>query len=642
MDSLTDGRRFVDVGDDNADGRIEENGVDLSQNEKLINNVDYYYQVLAFDAGSDEGTPAKSNSGIAGLNEVRATPEAPSAGPTVNPKVISSEGLGGIHNFRFNTLDNQRLGQLFGGDTLEFEFQPARPTEFLADSLQAAGNFLAEYFYTHKVIVRSVKRNKELMRFALQLGEFTDRADSAIRLLDSGFWSRWVGGQKFIARNVRVPYNLSYNADPLRPVYNTVGIYKNTFSVGFDYSVIQFGDTLRPGVFGDTTFRQSPFTLQSSQGTNANMAAERLLFVGQQLNIARSPVLQGLPSIGQPKLEITFEPGGTERVSATKNNRTYSFDANYLTLKVRNIASFKRQVYDASGNVTDEEVTYNYEFPEDPDAKIKADTTSIATRIERVIDRGEFALYAFGWLDPDDLDDAGKKNQFARSRQLIGLPNDSKAYIGTPNRYYTGAYTVDTTTIKFTHKLVVNGAALYLDYAGMGSTASQVDPAAIPNPSPTSDFKAGDKVIVEFTGGALGLPQPGGKVRVAIPNVAPKLEEYSDDLLDQVAIVPNPYLVNHIGQVSTTDRRLYFTRLPAKCTIQLYTESGELLQTLEHDATVAGGESGREAVEVWDLLTKSNRQAQSQLIIARITTPNGAETVKKVAIVVGGFRLNNR
>jgi hypothetical protein len=642
MDSLTDGRRFVDVGDDNNDGRIEENGVDLSQNEKLINNVDYYYQVLAFDAGSDEGTPAKSNSGIAGINEVRATPESPAAGPIVNPKVIPGEGLGGIHNFRFITLDNQRLGQLFGGDTLDFTFDPALPTEFLSDSLQAAGQFIPEYFYTSKVTVRSEKRNKELLRFALNYGEFTDRSDDTIKLLDSNLTSRRTGTTRYNARNVMVPYNLSYTADPLRPVYNTVGIYKNTFAIGFDYSFIQFGDTLRPGVFGDTTFKQSPFSLVTTQGTNTNLSADRVLYVGQWANIARSLLSQRIPSIGQPKLEISFEPGGSEDLRLTKNGKNYTFKADYLNVRVRNIASYKRQVYDAAGNLTEDSVVYNYEFPSDPEAKIKADTTSSALHVERVIDRGKFALYAFAWLNPDALDDVKKKAQFARAGSFVGVPNDAKYYVGTPNRYYMGSYKGDdTTTVKFTHKLIVNGDIVYLDYAGMGSSASQVDPASIPNPAPSSDFKAGDKVIVQFTGGTLGLPQPGATVRVVIPEVKPALDSYTDDQLDQVNIVPNPYLVNHIGQSSNNDRKLYFTRLPDKCTIELFTESGELLQTLNHDAT-NGSENGREAVEVWDLLTASNRQTQSQLIVVRITTPNGAETVKKVAIVVGGFRLNNR
>jgi hypothetical protein len=561
----------------------------------------------------------------------------------VNPVIVSTDGLGGIHDFRFITLDNQRLGQLFGGDTIEFEFQPVRPSDFIPDSERVLGSFIPEYFYLSKVTARSVKRNKELMSFAVSYGDFTDRSDDSLHLLDSNLTSRKLStGARFNARNVAVPYNLSFTADPLRPVYGTVGIYKNTFSVGFDYSFIQFGDSLRPGIFGDSTFKQNPVTVVSTQGTNAGASADPTFFVGQWANTARSELSQGIPSIGQPKLEITFEPGGTENVSVKKGSTTYAFTANYLTLRVRNIASYKRQVYDAAGNLTEDSVLYNYEFPADQNAKVKADTATNALRMERVIDRGKYALYAYGWLNPDSLTYAQKLNVFARSRQFIGVPNDAKSYVGTPNRYYTGSFNSNGEPIKLTHKLVVNGSIIYLDYSGMGAATSKVDTPAVPTTPPTSDFKPGDKVIVDFTGGTLGLPQPGAKVRVAIPEVKPALDSYTDDLLDQATIVPNPYLIDHVGQSSTSDRRLYFTRLPDKCTIQLYTESGELLQTLEHDATVAGGENGREAVEVWDLLTKSNRQVQSQLIIARITTPNGAETIKKVAIVVGGYRLNNR
>lgn len=123
---------------------------------------------------------------------------------------------------------------------------------------------------------------------------------------------------------------------------------------------------------------------------------------------------------------------------------------------------------------------------------------------------------------------------------------------------------------------------------------------------------------------------------VAIPAVAPKLEEYTDDLLDKIKVVPNPYFISHISQRTNNDRVIYFTHLPSECTIQIYTADGELLQTLDHKAPEA---DGRIAVDAWDLSTKSNRQTQSQLLIARITTPNGAETIKKFAIIVGGFRI---
>ncbi|MDB5035102.1 MAG: Fibronectin type domain protein [Chlorobi bacterium] len=653
MDSITAGRTFIDVGDDNNDGKIEENQIDLSQNEKLINNVDYYYQVLALDAGSDEGTPAKVNSGIAGLNEVRTTPEAPQSGADPNPTILSSNGLGGIYNFRFVTYDKERLAQLFGGDTLEFEFQPLDPF----DSAGIGHKEFINLFYNSQVIVRSKKSGGELMRFALNYGNlfsspagrFTDRSDTTIRLLDSLLTTQHPdsGRSFYSARNIKVPYFDSYNADPLFPIYSTVGIYKNTFGIGFDYAFEQFGDSLRFGRFGDST-NKSPFTIVTGNDPGkTNLVAGKQL-VGQLLTAAsNTDIAQRIPSIGQVKLEIEFMPGGTETISyKTKTGaRPVSFNVDYLTLKVRDIASFTRKVFNTSGTQVDSTINYNYEFPADPNAKVKIDTLPSTGAIARVIDPGKYALYANAWQNSDAIRAAGKlTNLVARNKSLIATQ-----YLGTPNRYYVddpAKLTIDTIRVKFTHKLVVNGAEIYLDYAGMGPTTAQFDTSQIPASAPTTDFKVGDKIVVDFTGGTLGLPVPGAKVSVAIPETKVTLQNYTDDLLDKVTVVPNPYLIDHVGQPTTTDRRIYFTHLPEQCTIQIFTEAGELVQTLEHDALAKQGdanyENGRVAVEVYDLLTKANRIVQSQLLVARITTPNGAETVKKFAVIVGGYRLNTR
>lgn len=640
MDSLTNGRTFIDVGDDNGDGRIETDESNLKQSERLINNVDYYYQVLAFDEGSTEGTPSKSNAAIAGINEVRATPEAASAGSVATPKVISSEGMGGIYNFRFNVLDNQRLAQLFGGDTIEFEWQPVRPTNFLAEAEQRAGLFLPQYFYTDQVTARSVKRG-ELMRFGVIYGEFTDRSDTALRLLDSGLTTRKVDTGTFVARGVSSTYNLSFNADPLRPIYSTVGQYRNTFSVGFDYTMTQFGDSLRFGVFGDPTYKQSPFTVNAPSGANSHLAPGKTA-VGQNARNSASVTLQGIPSIGQAKIEVEFTPGGTETIRFNKNGRDYAIDVPYLNMNVRNVASFERDEVDASGNTVKKPVQYNYQFQPDPNQRLKADTTNVSIEMARVIDRGKYATYAFGWLNADKIDSATRRNQFARGRLLVGIAGYRSA-LGTPGRYYLGTIDLgNDTTLRFTHAVVVNGSEIIIDFAGMGGIEPRVTAANIPSQIPNKDFSAGDKFVASYTGGTLGLPQPGAKVRVAIPEANVPASALTDDILNEIKIVPNPFLINHLGQPTNTDRRLFFTRLPERCTIDLYTEAGELLQTLEHDASTDSDAEGRVGVEVWDILTKANRQAQSQLIIARITTPSGAETIKKVAVVVGGFRLNNR
>lgn len=74
--------------------------------------------------------------------------------------------------------------------------------------------------------------------------------------------------------------------------------------------------------------------------------------------------------------------------------------------------------------------------------------------------------------------------------------------------------------------------------------------------------------------------------------------------LNDIFVVPNPY-------VSTSDfepqnnfrsgrgiRRIYFMNLPAKCTIRIYTITGELVKTLLHNESIDNGQ------EAWDLTTK--------------------------------------
>lgn len=632
MDSVTNNRTFIDVGDDNGDGRVIESETDLEQNEKLINNVDYYYQVLAYDAGSVEGTPAKTNSGIAGINEVRATPASPPAGPRVKPVIIGTNGLAGIHNFQFNVLDDERLVRLFGGDTLDFSFYPVQSLDY---------NFL-DYFYGTEIRVTSRRAGQEVFRFAVNYGsKFVDRADTSFRLTDTVFAQSYPEKD---ARNLRTTYVGSYYADPIRPEYGTVGIYKNTWGVAFDYAIQQYGDSLRIGRFGDTTHStRNAFARQAPSGANTNLSAGVSL-VGQQATNPIRLVMHRKPSIGQPKVEVEFVgPIQTEAITISKGGFTGTFNVPYMEIKVRNIASYTRSVYNPTGANIDSTVQYNYEFPMDPQARVKADTTSVNVGIARSIDPGYWGMYAFGWMNSDALPSPLRRTDPVKRSKLSATSiNDNRKYVGTPGRYYMGSVTTDTVTLKFTHKLVIDGSEIYMDFANMGSIESRADSVDMAETNPTADFQPGDKFTVDFVGGALGLPQPGAKVSVAIPTSVSVLDQYTDADLDQVRIVPNPYLIDHIGQPANTERRLYITRLPDICTIEIYTESGELMQTIEHNVTGGNANDSRVPVEVWDLLSTTNRLSQSQLLIFRITTPNGAETIKKAAVVVGGYRLLNR
>ena len=662
MDSISNGRRFIDVGDDNNNGVILENQTNLAQNEKLINNVDYYYRLLAYDAGSvEEGTPTKENSSVEGINEVRARPEAPSAGFPVTPTIISQDGLVGVHNPRFIVFDDERLGQLFGGDEITFTFQPADPID---------QGFL-NYFYTQEIIVSS-KKQGELMRYltSFDIGgtqRFSDRQELLDTALRSGyryynFRDTLITRDTFYVDTTKTPpdtvrsyiitlklkdsvfisqkdrsvlYSGTFTPVPgVLTNYLQTPIYKNTFALAFDYTLRQFGDSLRFGR-GDSASRVAPFTKTS--GANATLFP-KTQFVG-----ALAPGYQPIPSIGQAKLEVEFVdcPGCTETITFEKSGKTYTFpNVPYYTLKVRNVAGFTRDVIDETGATVSQTTTYNYEFPADPQADFKGDTARVsAPTLGRQINVGQYGLFAYGFLDPETATADNRKSAIQRGRFLAQSP---VVPIGTANRYYHGQVTgTDNTgaqhTLRFNHKLIANGAEISIDFSGFVIEESNPGAARslIPDVLPTQDFSAGDKFTADFTGGTLGLPQPGAKVVVSIPETKPKLDQYTDDLLDQIRVVPNPFLVSHVGMRANSERIIYFTRLPEQCTIQIYTGTGELLQTIEHKSVP----NDRVAVDAWELLTKGNRQVQSQLLVARITTPNGAETIKKFAVVVGGFRV---
>jgi len=637
-DSITNNRTFIDVGDDNHDGQVVENEANLATNEKLINGVDYYYRVLAFDQGSpSEGTPSKTNTGLVGINEIRATPEAPPAGRPAVPEVVEgTSGLGGIYNVRFDVFDDQRLGQLFGGDTLEFEFQPA--------TLNGTG--YQNLWYTNQVSVRSAKRQGELQKFFLIYGfRFSDRADdpgprnlqdSLVTYIDRDtLWNSThdtvisITVTPYNRRDVRVPYNDTYIPNPSQPIYNTVGIFGGTFGLAFDYSFVQYGDSLRFGRYGDSASEFRPAQITAGNA-DVNVGGMRQ-YVGQTFRTGSQ--YYSIPSIGQPKIEVEFLPGGTETITYQKGSKTITVpDVPYLTVKVRNIATYTREVIGPNGETLLDTIRYDYEFPQDPASKLNADTISAVVPLARIVQPGDYSLYAYPWQGVQGLDSATRHKALSRAKYT-----GSSKPVGTPGRYYLGYNNTDTSfNVAFTHVLLVNGAEILIDFPGMGSTEANFKDYNVPNVQPQTDFKAGDKFTVDFTGGALGLPQPGAKIRVAIPEVTPKLDEYTDDLLDQIKVVPNPYLISHIGQRTNNDRQIYFTHLPAECTIEIYTADGELLQTLEHKSPSV---DGRVAVDAWDLATKAQRQTQSQLLIARITTPNGAETIKKFAIVIGGFRI---
>ena len=98
------------------------------------------------------------------------------------------------------------------------------------------------------------------------------------------------------------------------------------------------------------------------------------------------------------------------------------------------------------------------------------------------------------------------------------------------------------------------------------------------------------------------------------------------DNLDNVSVVPNPYIISSRFNESTNGNRIRFTNLPQQCNINIYTISGEFVKTINHDDSFKGS-------SFWDLENSSGRTVAPGLYIYTLETSNGLTKVGKFAVV---------
>lgn len=117
--------------------------------------------------------------------------------------------------------------------------------------------------------------------------------------------------------------------------------------------------------------------------------------------------------------------------------------------------------------------------------------------------------------------------------------------------------------------------------------------------------------------------------------------EVTKSTLENVKVVPNPYVVRSELDLDYNYRRIMFTNLPDKCTIRIYTLSGELIATVEHDVeiTITKDNSTTTAYDMtkgyaeWDVLTKNDQIPAPGIYIYHVQTPNGETKIGKFAII---------
>jgi hypothetical protein len=97
-------------------------------------------------------------------------------------------------------------------------------------------------------------------------------------------------------------------------------------------------------------------------------------------------------------------------------------------------------------------------------------------------------------------------------------------------------------------------------------------------------------------------------------------------LADTIRIVPNPYNIAATKNLFPDQRdKIAFYNLPPICTIKIYTESGELVKTIQH--------SNGSGDEYWNSTTTYNQIVVSGVYIAVFESPEGKTTIQKMVII---------
>ncbi len=138
--------------------------------------------------------------------------------------------------------------------------------------------------------------------------------------------------------------------------------------------------------------------------------------------------------------------------------------------------------------------------------------------------------------------------------------------------------------------------------------------------------KNGDVYLVKTT-----KPFDKGDVFVFETNKAQIKNEIARESLDEIYVVPNPYVAYGLSEnpgrtlSKRGDRELQFRNLPQRCTIRIYTITGELVDTIEKDDF--------SSMASWDLLSSEGMRIAYGVYIYHVDVPGVGEKIGRFAVI---------
>ncbi|MCK4349375.1 MAG: hypothetical protein KAX13_00870, partial [Candidatus Krumholzibacteria bacterium] len=108
---------------------------------------------------------------------------------------------------------------------------------------------------------------------------------------------------------------------------------------------------------------------------------------------------------------------------------------------------------------------------------------------------------------------------------------------------------------------------------------------------------------------------------------------------DDIKVVPNPYYIHAAWDQHENRRKIMFTNVPAECTVDIYTISGEFVASLDHTGSALdewgsrGYNSDRIGTVVWNIWTYEFTEAVFGLYIYVVKVGKQVKKVGKFAII---------
>ena len=157
---------------------------------------------------------------------------------------------------------------------------------------------------------------------------------------------------------------------------------------------------------------------------------------------------------------------------------------------------------------------------------------------------------------------------------------------------------------------------------------------------PNQEISAGDIFTVEM--GGVDAPRDGDEFLLTTKGETADAENIEADL-GKIRVVPNPYFVTNRAVTSEGTDKVFFTHLPPRCTIRIYTLAGELVRTIEHistepyspdDRSSQGDKGGTASFE---LLNRYNQALASGVYIFHVEARDESDAV--VGNKIGRFAI---